>query len=56
MFQNPWSHTVPNEMLIAIVDRISVLRAEHVERLFADRKYSRDSLGLAFLNPMAPLW
>lgn len=56
VFQNPWSHTVPDNTLSHILARIATLRAEHVEKHFATGRYSRDSLGLAFLNPQAPLW
>lgn len=50
MFQNPWGHTVPNEMLIAIFERVASLRAEHVEKHFGTKRYDSNSLGMAFLN------
>jgi hypothetical protein len=56
VFQNPWDHTVPDDMLSTIFGTIASLRAEHVEKHFNLGRYSRDSLGMAFLNPQAPRW
>jgi hypothetical protein len=56
VFQNPWEHTVPNDQLLEIITIVAEKRAEHVKKQFRSGHYSRDSLGLAILDPSAPNW
>ena len=56
VFQNPWSHTVPDAKLIEFVTHTAEKRAEHVAKQFEAGAYKRESLGLAILDPSAPLW
>lgn len=54
--QNPWDHTVPNDKLAEIIHAVADRRAEHVLKQYEAGNYSRNSLGVAILNPTAPLW
>lgn len=56
VYQNPWDHTVPRDKLVSIMAGVAGRRAEHVAKQFEAGAYTRDSLGLAFLNPQAPAW
>jgi hypothetical protein len=56
LMQNPWDHTIPNEELFEIFTRIAKTRAGHVERKFGEGEWYSNNLGLAFLNPAAPMW
>jgi len=56
IFQNPWSHTVPNGQLFQIINMVADKRAEHIERQFDAGAYEDKSFGLVFLDPTAPQW
>jgi hypothetical protein len=56
LMQNPWGHTIPDEALIGMFEKVATTRATHVEKMFEQGEWPRNSLGLAFLNPAAPTW
>jgi hypothetical protein len=55
LIRNPWSHTVPGETLMAILTKVAQSRAKHVEKMHEVGEWKRDSLGLAILDPTAPI-
>jgi hypothetical protein len=56
LFRNPWDHSIPDQRLYDLLDRVAISRAVHIEKMHASREWPRNSLGLAFLNPAAPNW
>lgn len=56
VYQNPWEHTVPTDELVNILESVADRRAEHVEKQFERGNYTRNSLGLAILDPTSALW
>jgi hypothetical protein len=56
VFLNPWSHTVPDYKLVEILETVATTRANHIDKQFESGKWRKNSLGLAILNPDAPIW
>lgn len=56
VLRNPWSHTFPDEELFEMFETVALNRMTHVEKMHERGEWSRNSLGLAFLNPAAPYW
>lgn len=58
VIQNPWDHSIPDDQFFKMFEDVATSRAAHVEKMYADGEgdWPRNSLGLAFLNPAAPLW
>lgn len=55
VLSNPWLHSVGGDGLMTIIHRVAVARAAHVAKQFAAGDYKRESLGLAIMNPSAPI-
>lgn len=55
VIRNPWDRTVPDEQLCAILDAIALERAANIKRQHEAGVYSRDSLGIAILDPTAAI-
>jgi hypothetical protein len=56
LMMNPWDHTIPNNELFGMLMSVGESRAAHIEKMHERGEWPRNSLGLAFLNPAAPLW
>lgn len=55
VYYHPWGHSL-DDNLETILESIAIQCAESVAREHAAGTYARDSLGIAILDPTAPLW
>lgn len=56
LYLNPWGETITKDELPRILKHVAETRAMHVGRQFDLGHYKRNSLGLAILDPTAPIW
>jgi hypothetical protein len=56
LYRNPWEHTVPNDELVSIIDRVAKSRAVEVQKHFESGEYKRNSMAIVILDPTAPIW